>query len=243
MLRPHGLPAIHWHERQAFVIGITAAAGWLDALAFLHLGKVFNSIMTGNVLFVGLGAGNADGGLVLRAGVALAAFALAAFVGARIVGAQLTTGAAAERLTRALLIEGALLVAFAMIWLAIGSPAEHPALRVVLLGVGATAMGVQAAIALALKMPNIATVALTGTIAQLAALAGWRRRHDAIPRDVPSLALMAALILTYLVGAAIVALAPDWPALALGPIVLLGVATIGRLTPGKDRRHPIQSPA
>jgi hypothetical protein len=92
-----------------------------------------------------------------------------------------------------------------------------------------------------LKVPNIATVALTGTVAQLAAFAGWRGRDDAIPRDVPSPALMAALILTYLVGALIVALATDWPVLAIGPVTLLGLGTVSRLVPRPDHRLPARA--
>jgi uncharacterized membrane protein YoaK (UPF0700 family) len=218
--------ATGWQDRRAFLIAITAAAGWLDALAFLRLGKVFNSVMTGNVLFVGLGVGDGDGARVLRAGVALIAFALGAFVGARLVGRRLTADAAA-RLPRALALEGTLLAMFAALWLAAGSPAGHPALQVVLLGVGAVAMGVQAAIALALKIPNIATVALTATIAQLGAFRGWLERDGGVSSDVPSPALMGALILTYFVGALIVAVAPDWPVLALGPAVLLAAGLTG----------------
>jgi hypothetical protein len=134
-----------------------------------------------------------------------------------------------------------LLTAFAVLWLAIGNPAHHSPVQVVLLLVGATAMGVQAAIALAFKVPNIATVALTATIAQLGAFAGWLQRDSAVPRNVPSPALMSALALTCLVGALVVAFAPDWPVLALGPVVLLGMGTIGRLTPGADPRLPAQA--
>jgi uncharacterized membrane protein YoaK (UPF0700 family) len=118
--------ATRWEDRRAFLIGITAAAGWLDALAFLRLGKVFNSVMTGNVVFVGLGAGDGDGARVLRAGVALIAFAFGALVGARLVGRRMTADAAA-RLPRALTLEGALLAVFAALWLAAGTPAGHPA--------------------------------------------------------------------------------------------------------------------
>jgi uncharacterized membrane protein YoaK (UPF0700 family) len=212
-----------WQDRRTFLIGITAAAGWLDALAFLHLGKVFNSVMTGNVLFLGLGVGDGDGARVLRAGVALIAFVLGSFVGARLVG----RADAAARVPAALALEGALLAAFAALWLAAGSPVAHPALQVVLLGLGAVAMGVQAAVALALKIPNIATVALTATIAQLGAFPGWLERDGHVSPNVPSRALMGALILTYFVGALIVAVAPDWPVLAVGPAVLLAVGLMG----------------
>ena len=232
---------VRWQDHRAFLIGITAAAGWLDALAFLHLGKVFNSIMTGNVVFVGLGAGQGDWGRVLRAGVALAAFVLGSFVAARLVGRRLMPGAAAVGLARTLAMEGALLAGFAALWLAIGSPADHPGLQVVLLGIGALAMGVQAAIALALKIPNVATVALTATIAQLGAFGGWLERDSGVPDDVPSRALMSALVLTYFAGALIVALAPDWPILALGPVALLAVGVMGWPRPRAARRLPARA--
>ena len=219
-----------WQDSRGFLISITAAAGWLDALAFLHLGNVFNSVMTGNVLFLGLGVGDGDWARVLRAGVALLAFGFGAFVGARLVGRRLTADAAA-RLPWALVLEGTMLVLFAALWLAAGSPVAHPALQVVLIGIGAVAMGVQAAIALTLKIPNIATVALTATVAQLGAFAGWLERDGRVSPDVPSPALMGALILTYFVGPLIVALAPDWPVLALGPAVLLAIGLMGRPAP------------
>src|SRR5919106_2168789 len=227
-----------WRDRRAFLVAITATAGWLDALAFLHLGKVFNSFMTGNVLFVGFGIGEGDGGLVVRAGAALTAFVLGSFIGARIVGSRLTAEAEREPLTRALSLVAGLLTAFAMLWLATGAPAEQPVVQVVLLALGAAAMGLQAAVSLALKIPNIATVALTATIAQLAALAGWRRREGVVAPDVPAPALMGAMILTYFAAALIVALAPDWRILSLGPLVLLafGVGT-PRAAPA-SRRHP-----
>src|SRR5215211_2403995 len=52
-------------------------------------------------------------------------------------------------LRRALLIEGCLLLAFAVLWVVIGHPAGHAARTLALLVVGATAMGFHAAIALA----------------------------------------------------------------------------------------------
>jgi uncharacterized membrane protein YoaK (UPF0700 family) len=231
----------HWPGRSTFLIALTAAAGWLDALSFLHLGKVFNSIMTGNVVFVGLGAAHGDGGLVARAGLALGAFMLGSFTGARVVGPRLSAAADDDGLPWALMLEAALLIGFAVLWLAIGRPADHPALRAVLLAVGATAMGVQAAVALALKIPNIFTVALTATIAQLGAYAGWLRRDHAIPADVASPALMGALVLTYFVGALIVATGPDWPVLSLGPVVLLGLGVTAR--PGRRAAEPLPAQA
>src|SRR5436190_24315859 len=77
-----------WERRYPLLVGLTATAGTLDALAFLHLGKVFNSFQSGDVLFLGLGVGGGDGGLVVRAAAVLAAFVLGAAVGAGAMGIQ-----------------------------------------------------------------------------------------------------------------------------------------------------------
>jgi hypothetical protein len=231
-----------WQAHWAFVVGITAAAGWLDALAFLHLGKVFNSFMTGNVLFVGFGIGEGDGGLVVRAGAALAAFTLGAFVGGRMVGSQVRA-ADAQRvaLTRALRLEAVLLTAFAVVWLTTGDPGEQP-VHVLLLALGAAAMGVQGAVSLSFKIPGVATVALTATIAQLGAFPGWRRHDGAIAREIPPPALMVPLILVYFLAALIVALAPAWPALSLGPLVMLAFSAAAQRA-SRAPAHPRAEPA
>jgi uncharacterized membrane protein YoaK (UPF0700 family) len=103
------------------LVGITAAAGWLDALALLYLGKVFVSFMSGNLLFVGIGAGNGDGGLVVRAGAVLGAFLVGTAVGARITGSRLVPGTR-RPLGRTLLLEAGLLAAFALLWVVVGDP-------------------------------------------------------------------------------------------------------------------------
>src|SRR5918999_631997 len=95
---------LRWQQRRIFLIGLTAAAGWLDALAFIHLGKVFVSFMSGNLLFLGIGAGDGDGGLVLRAAAVLAAFLAGAGVGARLAGSLLVPDAQGP-MRRALVVE------------------------------------------------------------------------------------------------------------------------------------------
>jgi uncharacterized membrane protein YoaK (UPF0700 family) len=215
---------LRWQQRRAFLVGLTAAAGWLDALAFLYLGKVFLSFMSGNLLFVGIAAGTGDGGLLLHGGVALAAFLIGTAVGARMTGSELSPGAPRSPMTRTLQVEGALLAAFAVLWLATGTPADHPALSVLLIVVGAAAMGVQASVALALHVPNVATVAMTATLAQLAALFQWRREGAAVVARTPEAPLMLALCLTYVIAAVLVGIVPQSPAMAFGPVALLMAA-------------------
>jgi uncharacterized membrane protein YoaK (UPF0700 family) len=220
-----------WERRYAFLFGLTGAAGALDALAFLHLGKVFNSFQSGNVLFVGLGIGNANGGLVVRAGAVLVAFFLGAALGSRLIGTRLSPRRVSVELQIAG-IEAALLALFAALWLVIGTPDDHPVVRVMLLAIGALAMGIQASLSLSLKVPNVMTVALTATIAALGQRTGIA---GPTPRDdLPSTPLLAALTATYLAVAVAIATLPDGSALSLIP---LGVLAAGVGPPAARRRR------
>jgi len=224
-----------WDRRHAFLLGLTGAAGALDALAFLHLGKVFNSFQSGNVLFVGLGIGDGNGGLVVRAGAVLLAFLLGTAAGARLIGTRLSPRRARVELQIAA-IEAALLAVFATLWLVMGTPDDHPVLRVVLLAVGAGAMGIQASLSLSLKVPNVMTVALTATVAALGQRAGI---PGPVARDdLPSTPLLIALISTYVAVAVAIAALPTTSALALIPLGLLaaGVGVDAALHHGVPRR-------
>ena len=210
-----------WDRRYALLVGLTATAATLDALAFLRLGKVFNSFQSGNVLFLGLGAGSGDGGLVIRAAAVIAAFVAGAAVGARVVGSQLQPGAVGRELT-VFRVEAALLAAFAALWIVLDNPADHAAWRVVLLALGAAAMGVQVALALALKIPNVVTVALTATLAYIGQRIGTRAGGPS--SELPSTGLLVAVCATYAVCAVLVATLPETPVLAVAPLALLTVA-------------------
>jgi uncharacterized membrane protein YoaK (UPF0700 family) len=219
-----GAAALRWGTRRGFLLGLTAAAGWLDTLAFLHLGKVFISFMSGNLLFVGIAAGDGNGALLARAGAVLATFLVATAAGALLTGSRVAPEAEGL-LGRALLIEGLLLAVFGVLWLTMGKPAGHPTTTFALLVVGAAAMGLQAAISLSFHLPNVATVALTGTFAQLGALIGWRVREGRpVVAETPAVSLMVPLCLAYLVSAVIVAAVPESPAMAFGPVVLFASA-------------------
>jgi uncharacterized membrane protein YoaK (UPF0700 family) len=218
--------ALRWQTRRVFLVGLAASAGWLDALAFLHLGKVFISFMSGNLLFVGIAAGNSDASLFLRAGVVLVAFLVGTAGGARMTGSRLVPGAQSP-LPHSLLLEAGLLAIFALLWLAVGNPEVHSAATIALLVVGAAAMGLQAALALAFHLPNVATVAMTATLAQLAALIGWREREgESVVAETPSVSLMIALCLSYVISAGIVAAVPESSVMAFGPVVALAAAIV-----------------
>jgi len=50
---------------------LTLTTGVLDAVTFLRLGKVFSSVITGNLALLGVAAGQLDAALALNAGLAL----------------------------------------------------------------------------------------------------------------------------------------------------------------------------
>jgi uncharacterized membrane protein YoaK (UPF0700 family) len=234
------MTARRWDRRYAFLIGLTGAAGTVDALAFLYLGKVFNSFQSGNVLFLGLGAGAGNGGLIVRAGAVLAAFFAGAAAGSRLIGSRLSPRGSQRPELGILAIEAALLAAFAAIWLAVGTPADHPVARVVLLALGAGAMGIQVAFALALKIPNVVTVALTATLAYLGQRAGDSR--EARDRGLPSNGLLIGLCAAYAVCAAVIAVLPASSALSLAPLALLTSAVAVDLAGARALSRAAASP-
>ncbi len=63
---------------------LTATAGALDATTFLGLGSVFASVMTGNMVLLGLSAGKSDAELAVASGIALAGYVVGTLVGAAI---------------------------------------------------------------------------------------------------------------------------------------------------------------
>ena len=131
-------------------------------------------------------------------------------------------------MVRTLQLETVILALFAVVWIASGDPAGHDAVAFALIALGALAMGLQVAVALAWHIPNVATVAMTATIAQLAALGGWRRREQEDPAiaAAPPVALLVQLILAYLVAAIVVAALPAARVMALGPAFLVVAALL-----------------
>jgi uncharacterized membrane protein YoaK (UPF0700 family) len=233
-----------WQRHVALLVGLSAAAGWLDVLAWIHLGKVFASFMSGNLLLIGVAIGDGNGDLLAHAAVALAAFLIGSAVGASLTGSRLSPDAAIP-MDRALLLEAAVLGSFAVVWVAGGGPADHSALSFALIAIGATAMGLQAAVAIAWHVPNVATVAMTATLAQLAALVGWRRRdgRSAGVPGTPSASLMISLILAYLVTAVTVASVPESAAMAFGPMILvLGAHAIDARSGAQRGLAPASAP-
>src|ERR1700760_2106353 len=72
--------------REGVLVSLTFSSGVVDAISFIAFGKVFSAFMTGNLVFLGLGAANAfkpGGPNLVRVGAVLVAFSLGVFTAAR----------------------------------------------------------------------------------------------------------------------------------------------------------------
>jgi uncharacterized membrane protein YoaK (UPF0700 family) len=198
--------------RDALLLALTAAAGWVDTLSYIALGHVFTANMTGNLVLLGLAVGTAQAGGAERSAVALAGFAAGA-----LLGSALTRDAAGDwprRVTAALAVEAAALVAFATLWRA-GVGVEP------LIALSAVGMGIQSAAVRRLAVAGVATTFVTGTLTSL--MAGL-----AALRPASGWARQAAVLAALLAGAVVAAAA--WtrtPGVApVGPAVLVAVVTL-----------------
>jgi uncharacterized membrane protein YoaK (UPF0700 family) len=247
----------------AFAIVLTFGTGATDVASFTRLGEVFSSVMTGNLVLLGLAAERLSGALALHTVVAFAGYVLGVAIGARLAGAAqgtatgaakgTATGAAkgaaagAEHGSRwhgpvatALLVELALLIGFTVGWELSGA-APSGAAQLGLLGVIAAAMGTQSVAARHLGGPAgapVSTTYLTGTLTgAVAALASPGHRVRVQSRE---LSLLAALAVGAAGGGLVLATAPDWlPAIPLAALVatISGTGILGRQHPRRIQRR------
>ena len=73
-------------RRALLVVVLTLVTGVTDAIGFTRLGGVFTSVMTGNMVLMGVAVGRADALLALHVGVAFCAYVIGGFAGAHIAG-------------------------------------------------------------------------------------------------------------------------------------------------------------
>src|SRR5467141_981 len=149
------------------------AAGIVDAVSYLGLGRVFAAMMTGNTVLLALAIGQGESMAVLRSALALAGFSVGAATGALIVTRGRSRDEWPPSVTAAFAFEAVLLAGFTAMWHVAGTTLTTGTtnLLIVLSGL---AMGVQAAAVRHLGIPGVATTYLTGTLTSLMAeLVAW----------------------------------------------------------------------
>jgi uncharacterized membrane protein YoaK (UPF0700 family) len=151
------------HRRDILLLTLTWAAGSVDAISFLALGRVFTANMTGNTVLLGLHLAQEQGAGALRALMALCGFGAGLAIGAVIVERGVDGGPWPRPVTRSLAVEAGILGAFA-----VGSYLTAVIREVweghALIALSAMAMGIQSAAVRRLDVPGIATTYVTGTL-------------------------------------------------------------------------------
>jgi uncharacterized membrane protein YoaK (UPF0700 family) len=178
---------------------LTLATGSLDVTAFLRLGGVFASVMTSNLVFVGIAAVKAEASLGTHCAVALVSYI--AGVGTATAVAKPGEGPGRRGARRAGLVLGGeflLLVAYALWWEAAGA---HPKgwAQMVLLGAVALAMGAQGVAARELGGADVATTYLTGAQTNVVGRLAGRQRPDPV-----AIVVLVALLVGAAAGTALI---------------------------------------
>jgi uncharacterized membrane protein YoaK (UPF0700 family) len=184
------------HRRSRLVVVLAVVSGVTDASGFIHLGGAFSSVMTGNMVLLGLGGGTGNGALAARAGGAIAAFVVGCVIGGRVAGHPREDDRVwPVEVTRALVIELAIFVAYGITLGAVGNP-HGATVKTALLALNALALGLQSSAIQRFGVSGLSTTYLTGTLTTTIV-------HLASGRPVRRVALNVQLLAGLTAGAAV----------------------------------------
>lgn len=224
----------------AVVLAVNSGA--TDAIGFLALGGAFTSVMTGNMVLLGVAFAGADGALALHTGAAIVCFILGCSLGTRIAGTPRTDDPVwPPAVTRALAVEGVVLTGYAVGWWSSGA---HPSglLQLSLLVLNALALGIQSSTVQRFGVAGLSTTYLTGTLTTvIARLTSGHRLRDVTQSVLTLLGLIAGAAL----GGLLAVRAPVWaPLVQLGSLGIVLAAAVAVIQPEPDRDLSIaDSPA
>ncbi|MFI5489030.1 YoaK family protein [Micromonospora echinaurantiaca] len=199
---------------------LTFLTGSADALGFLSLGGAFASVMTGNMVLLGLSAGRGEAELALTSGSAIVSFIAGVLAGARLAGAaQPDDPVWPRRVTGALVLELLVFVVFLVVWeVDLPNRSEHVDLTLLMLS--AAALGVQSSAVQRFGVPGLSSTYLTGTLTSLiAGVAARKPWHSLRPKTHVLLALMGGAAVGALVALRLPALAPALLIVPLGFVI------------------------
>jgi uncharacterized membrane protein YoaK (UPF0700 family) len=214
-------------SRDTLLILLAVATGATDAAAFERLGHVFASVITGNLVVLGVGVVSGDNHLTLFASCALAAYCVGVLIAAPREKRSPPVHGWPGGATAALSFEFVVLSAFAVGWELAG---QHPteAWQAVLVVLAGSAMGAQSTAVR--RLGQVSTTYLTSTLTGLLEDLRARRRSEGQGRSLGILAMafVGAGVATALILHARAAL----PALQLVPLAIVIVASQGLRTAG-----------
>lgn len=221
-------------SRNALTLVLVVMSGATDAVGFLALGGAFTSVMTGNLVLLGVSVADANAVLALHTVTAIGSFVLGAWLGARVSlsGQRDDDDPAWPRgVTRALWVEFAVLSACAMWWWTADGVQRDSAWLALLLN--ATALGIQSSAVQRFGVAGLSTTYLTGTLTTLVVTLATGRGVGDLRHSSASL---VALVSGASVGALLCSHAPRWvPVLQLSLLMCVLVAV--RLITGPVRNR------
>jgi uncharacterized membrane protein YoaK (UPF0700 family) len=178
-------------RRDALVMLLTAGAGAANVLSLTALGGVPASIMTANLVLVGLSITHHEGTLGWHAGVAFLAFSLGVVVTSWLARTDVGKPPVWPRpVTLAIAAEALPLAGLAVAWgLADGRLAG--AEQLALCGVTALAMGIQSMAVRALGVAGMSSTFFTGTLTDALRALAWPGPHRWTRGATGVLALLA----------------------------------------------------
>jgi uncharacterized membrane protein YoaK (UPF0700 family) len=208
------------------VVLLTLTSGAVNAVSFLALGKVFSSVITGNLVLLGVAATSHSPIEAVHAGVAIAGYAAGVLIGAPLAaGRPPRAGAWPAGVTAALGVELVVLTGFCIGWeLSHGSP--HDGVQLTLLIVLAAAMGMQSAAVR--RLGQMSSTYLTSTL--LGVLAGLVTpgRPEGLGR---SIGVLVAVVVGALAGGILAKSAHAWLPVAVAlplAVVIEGSVVVAR---------------
>jgi uncharacterized membrane protein YoaK (UPF0700 family) len=224
-----------WHRilRDFRVVIVTLTTGALDATTFLLLGKVFSSVITGNLVLLGVSAATASSAEAVHSGLALAGYAAGVAVGARLVAGGEPRAIWPRSVTVTLGVELCVLVAFCVGWeLSHGRPGG--AAQLALLVLAAAAMGMRSTAIR--KLGQMSTTYLTSTLTGVVGSLAIGKVPDAVGR---STGVIVTMIIGAVVGGTLAIHAYAWlPAIILLPLALVIAAAIAEEDPPAGAGQP-----
>lgn len=201
--------------RDVLLVCLALTTGASDATAFERLGSVFASVLTGNLVLLGVSAVRAEGSQALFAGCAIGGYALGVLVASP---RREPSDAERDRVwpretTAALALDFTLLAAFAAWWELAGTHPPHAVQRIQL-AIVAAAMGTQSSAVR--RLGSMSTTYLTSTTTGIVeALAVWRWSRA----DARSIGIIVAAVAGAALAIALVDRAHAWlPAAQLVPL-------------------------
>ena len=199
--------------RNCDVLGLALlsfASGATDVLAFMKLGHLFTSAMTGNTALLAIALGQGHVAAAGRSVTALLGFALGVALATVVDARRAQPSGPPIDPSRLLLLELLFLVSCTALWNASPEPIEGGVLYVVVL-LSALSMGIQAVAARTVNVSGISTIVFTaGLIRIVTAVTGAVAGSASSAASPPNMASELAAFLAYGCGALMVGVTASW---------------------------------